>query len=78
MAEWVKPLGLRLMAALIGVGLIAALGRFVMAVFSDSLQWHHATAFKRPSVEACRVKIPLDLSKRIGGNPNSRLLFSCS
>ena len=33
MAEWVKPLGLCSMAALIGVGSIPALARFVMAVF---------------------------------------------
>ena len=49
MAEWVKPLGLCSMAALIGVGSIPALARFVMAVFSDSLQWH-PTALKRPGL----------------------------
>ena len=48
-AEWVKPLGLCSMADLIGVGSIPALARFVMAVFSDSLQWH-PTALKRPGL----------------------------
>ena len=37
-AEWVKPLGFCSMVALIGVGSIPTLARFVMAVFSDSLQ----------------------------------------
>ena len=36
--EWIKPLSLCSMVALISVGLIPALARFVMAVFFDSLQ----------------------------------------
>ena len=50
-AEWVKPLGLGLcsMADLISIGSIPALARYVMAVLSDTLQWH-PTALKRPGL----------------------------
>ena len=76
MAEWVKPLGLGSMVALIGVCSIPALARFVMAVFSDCLQWH-STALKRSGlcVTSCgsvQDKDPLGPIEKSRGQPQSR------
>ena len=66
------------MVALIRVGLIPALVRFVMAVsLTPAVTFNcvENAGAVRDCVEACRVKIPWDLLKRVGGNPDPGLLF---